>query len=304
MTLDLDTVLVNEQTLSTRLSNLQTLLKKILDDVGVEYKDNNTINELIDLFVYVKQYYWQTNFISAEEDASKYSGKYYINVILPKLADVIKMNNVAYASWSNAGNGTFRGMFRLANNLRSANTPCAVFGCFKNDEKYTLLSCDWVMKIGFTVESFSGYPDVNLAGVGILISGSGDTVSSGSSNYYGVFAGVSQDSEGLHLASATLSNGIAPESVSSSNKLITPESKYYVELTNDSGNNRIIVKFYDDNDNLLHTEYIAHSAIYGSSTVVRTYKVFFGAFSCGWDNTSYPTFPDFVIYDGYVDVDV
>ncbi len=300
---DLSEVLANEQTLSTRLSNLQTLLKEILDDVGVVYEDNSTINELIDLFVYVKQYYWQTASISTEEDEAKYGGKYYSEVIRPKLSDVITMNNVSYASWSNSGNSTVRGRFRFDSYMMSDNTPSAAFGCFKNDEKYTLLY-DWIMKIGFIPEIFYSYPEVNIVGVGILISGSGDTVSSGSSNYNGAFVGVSADSKGLHPASATLSNGVAPETVSSSDQVITSQSKYYVELTNDVVNDRIVVKFYDDSDNLIHTQNIAHSSIYGSASSIRGNKVFFGAIIYGKDTSRYSSFPSFVITDGYVDVDI
>ena len=301
---DLATVLANEQTLSTRLSNLQTLLKEILDDVGVVYEDNSTINELIDLFVYVKQYYWQTASISTEEDEAKYGGKYYSEVIRPKLSDVITMKNISYAAWNNAGDSTVRGKFRLSNVISSVNTHSAVFGCFKNDEKVTLLSANWVMKIGFIPQIFSSFSGSNLVGVGILISGSGDTVSSGSSNYNGAFVGVSADSKGLHPASATLSNGVAPETVSSSDQVITSQSKYYVELTNDVVNDRIVVKFYDDSDNLIHTQNIAHSSIYGSASSIRGNKVFFGAIIYGKDTSRYSSFPSFVITDGYVDVDI
>ena len=301
---DLATVLANEQTLSTRLSNLQTLLKEILDDVGVVYEDNSTINELIDLFVYVKQYYWQTASISTEEDEAKYGGKYYSEVIRPKLSDVIEMKNISYAAWNNAGDSTVRGKFRLSNVISSVNTHSAVFGCFKNDEKVTLLSANWVMKIGFIPQIFSSFSGSNLVGVGILISGSGDTVSSGSSDYCGAFVGISKSGGNLYPASATVSNGATPESVSHSDQIVASGSKYYVELTNDSSYNRIVVKFYDDNDNLIHSENIAYSSIYGSNSLVQSYKIFFGAIIYGMDSSRYSSFPNFVITDGYVDVDV
>ena len=50
-------ILANEQLMNTRLTNLRTLLRTILDDLDIQYTSSNTVIELIRLLE--KTYYCQ-----------------------------------------------------------------------------------------------------------------------------------------------------------------------------------------------------------------------------------------------------
>ena len=225
-------VLANEQLMNTRLTNLRTLLRTILDDLDIQYTSSNTVIELIRLLE--KTYYCQ---IDENATTSKVSSVFGEHVPIRKVMSEEGSPAISFLQTSSAPNFAFSyhpvsggsGMVTAASLLNN-KTPF---------EGYN----DWTLDYDMVAPS-AGYYETNR---GMCVLFNDNSPVPGASTYYGFCAGISINSRNVYAFVGKWNNTLTPTYTYSSATLTSGQT-YHINVKDYNGSFTITITDANDNE--------------------------------------------------------
>ena len=255
---DLSEIISNEQLMNTRLTNLRTLLRTILDDLDVSYTSSDTVIDLIRLLKRV--YYCQ---IDGTATTSKVSSIFGEHVLIRKVLTEDGEPNIAFLQTSAAPN------FAFSYNPVSGGSGMVTAASLLNNkspfEGYDTWTIDYDM-----VAPSAGYYETNR-GMCVLFNDSSPVPNA--STYYGFCAGITIKSRQLYAFVGKWSNSLTPTYTYSSGTL-TAGQTYHIHINGNNGSFTVTVS--DANDNVVLSQ---SYDFYDESFYQGGYKVRIGTYA-------------------------
>ena len=232
----LASLLANEQLMNTRLTNLQTLLRTILDDLDISYTSSNTVIELIRLLE--KSYYCK---IDGNATTSNVSSVFGEHVPIRNVMSEGGSPSISFLQTGSAPNFAFS--YHPISNGSGMITAASLLNNKSPFEGYNNWTLDWDM-----VAPSAGYYETNR---GMCVLFNDDSPVPGASTYYGFSAGISINSRKVYAFVGKWNNSLTPTYTYSSATLTSGQT-YHFNIEDDNGD--FVVTVTDANDNVVLTQ--------------------------------------------------
>lgn len=232
----LASVLANEQLMNTRLTNLRTLLRTILDDLDISYTSSNTVIELIRLLE--KSYYCQ---IDGSATTSKVSSVFGEHVPIRNVVSEEDEPTISFLQTTAAPNFAFS--YHPVSGSSGMVTAASLLNNKSSFQGYDNWTWDWDM-----IAPSAGYYETNR---GMCVLFNDNSPVPGASIYYGFCAGISINSRKVYAFVGKWSNTLTP-TYTYSEATLTSGQTYHFNIEGDNGS--FVVTVTDTNDNVVLTQ--------------------------------------------------
>lgn len=231
-------VLVNEEEMNTRLTNLQALLRTILTDLDIEYTSSNTVIELIRLLE--RSYYAQ---IDGNADISNVQSLFSEHVVMRNVYDDDGDPNIQFLRTAQAPN------FAFSYHPVSGGTGMVTAATLLAGKTLFQGYDNWTVEYDIIAPN-PGYYETNR---GMCVFFNDSTPVPSQSTYYGFSAGITIKSRKVYAFIGKWDNTLIPTYTYSENTLTAGET-YHIKINCNNGNIDVNVTDASDNE-VIKTNY-------------------------------------------------